>query len=519
MSHFENALKPIQQKYNLSQFSLSSENVAIIMESRPMPNAEFILRQFSRFLSNDWAVIIFVTKNVFNYYNNICKILNNNIQIKVLDYPLTSLVDYNNIMLNLSFWKSLQMYKKVLTFQFDTMLYLYGIEKYLIYDYIGGPWNPVENASKHVGNGGLSIRTIDAVIHCLEEKDNITIGRYMYYDRHFIEFKGNFPEDIFYAYAMVQLGYNIPSIEIASQFSVDYYMRHVTYSIGSHKLSEHMNIAYIHRLLNSIIPYQINNINTITTNNESNIYFLNKYLKKTFMNNNGIHMISGNLQNNTNINKIHYTYLLHNYFNTKYLEKYLFPTIHNCKGIFVFSKYIKNNLQTIIDNTYTHTNYIDYVDNIYLPSFISSVKHKIYDISNIEHINTQLNVKNTLSSKIIKSDDNNMINKYIDTLKNNKIIIEIMNNIISDVFVDCIYLNIPFFVNRCESVEEYIGKDYPLFYSDENELNNKIQNIELIKAAYNYLYNNDIKNKLSYDYFIQSILNSKITVNILTQKL
>jgi hypothetical protein len=36
--------------------------------------------------------------------------------------------------------------------------------------------------------------------------------------------------------------------------------------------------------------------------------------------------------------------------------------------------------------------------------------------------------------------------------------------------IDCISRNVPIIINRHESLIEFLGKDYPLFYDDESQL-------------------------------------------------
>ena len=228
----------IIKNYKLTQFNNESKNIAILLESRIFDNTEFILRQFSRFLPNDFAMWLYVTENVFNQYVEITNKLNNKIQVILLpnEFKLENIDDYNNIMLNISFWNLLKQFERVLIFQMDTMIYRNGIEQFYEYDYIGAPWDPKYKISNNVGNGGLSLRNIKAVLNCLDNRDKIII------ENNNQKIGNNISEDIFYSYAMIQLGYKIPNTEIASLFAIEYYM-HNEKSFGSHKLEKfHINL-------------------------------------------------------------------------------------------------------------------------------------------------------------------------------------------------------------------------------------------------------------------------------------
>ena len=245
------------ERYPLSQFNNNSKNVALMLESRMFENTEFILRQYSRYLPEDFAMWIYVTPNVYSSYVELANKLNNNINILELpnQYVLDSVNDYNNIMLNISFLTSLQQFERVLVFQMDTMIYRKGIELYYEYDYIGAPWNPSSNMDTSVGNGGLSLRNIQAMIYCLQNRKNVHVGIFN---------KNNIAEDVFYAYAMSQFGYKVADVETALSFSIESYGYNEN-SLGSHKL-----FVYNSELYDKLVLRSVYNNNSL----ESNVYII-----------------------------------------------------------------------------------------------------------------------------------------------------------------------------------------------------------------------------------------------------
>ena len=128
--------------------------------------------------TNEWGEVIYENLNQNNLTNR----------------------EYNDLLKTSEFWKKVRG-KKILIFQSDSILLRTGIDEFLHYDYIGAPWiKPKENV--YIGNGGLSLRTKETMI-------SITTS---YQDE-------NEPqEDIFF---ITYLKENLPSIEIASQFSVE----------------------------------------------------------------------------------------------------------------------------------------------------------------------------------------------------------------------------------------------------------------------------------------------------------
>lgn len=252
-------------KNKLIKFNKKSKNVALMIESRIFSNTEFIIRQFCKYLPDDFDMHIYVTSNVLDDYLLISKKLNNDITVKILPYELTSIKDYNDIMLDISFWKLLANFDRVLIFQNDTMIYNYNISDFYEYDYIGAPWDRSNNISNGVGNGGLSLRNIKAMIYCIENKDLVKIPFNSTYSRDKdIMYDGKYPEDVFYSYAMVQFGYNVADVDTASLFSVETYLYNDNV-LGSHKLTVYNNSLYQKLLLKSIfvpnmeyvIPFKI----------------------------------------------------------------------------------------------------------------------------------------------------------------------------------------------------------------------------------------------------------------------
>jgi hypothetical protein len=113
----------------------------------------------------------------------------------------------------------------------DTMIYRNGIEQFYKYDYIGAPWDPkFKLCETNVGNGGLSLRNIKAVIDCLKNREKI------------LEPSEKIQEDVFYSKMMFELGYKVPEIEVASLFAIEDYL-HNEKCFGSHKLDKfHINL-------------------------------------------------------------------------------------------------------------------------------------------------------------------------------------------------------------------------------------------------------------------------------------
>ena len=148
---------------------------------------------------------------------------------------------------------------------------------------------------------------------------------------------------------------------------------------------------------------------------------------------------------------------------------------------------------------------------IWLPGRTESYSRQILNEECIEY-----NIKLTdeeLNSVTIKQLNDI---EYDDLLINSYVILNQFTSSANNALLECIALNIPIFCNRLPAVEEYIGKDYPLFFENIEDLEKLIYNAEKIKKGYEYIVNmNEHKKKLELDTFIHDILNSNITRSIL----
>lgn len=97
------------------------------------------------------------------------------LHVKYFDNKFFSGIDgYNNLMLNVDFYKTFIEYKYMLICQLDTLVLSSDLSTWLKkdYDYTGAPWlsgeiNPIFDSA---GNGGLSLRKIKTFISIIEAK-------------------------------------------------------------------------------------------------------------------------------------------------------------------------------------------------------------------------------------------------------------------------------------------------------------------------------------------------------------
>lgn len=97
---------------------------------------------------------------------------------KVPSKWMRSIETYNFMMLNVDFYRMFLSYEYILIYQLDAFVFKDELEEFcnLGYDYIGAPWlfgaeyfEDEKNIRGHVGNGGFSLRNVEASIQILNK--------------------------------------------------------------------------------------------------------------------------------------------------------------------------------------------------------------------------------------------------------------------------------------------------------------------------------------------------------------
>lgn len=98
---------------------------------------------------------------------------------------------------------------------------------------------------------------------------------------------------------------------------------------------------------------------------------------------------------------------------------------------------------------------------------------------------------------------------YDSVLTNNLIFLPYYDCAASNALIECIVRHTPVLVNKVGGVAEYLGENYPLYYNDLEEANRKIEDMDLVKYAHEYLKELP-KEKFTMAFFLKSILKSEI---------
>jgi hypothetical protein len=184
----------------------------VIIEPRKHPLLESVLKNFMALLSQkNWGLIIFHGTENEEFVSNIISKWKTVYSIK-LNYDNLSTRMYNQLLCSNDFWNIFKTIgaEHVLIFQTDVLLLRPDIDDFIEYDYVGAPWNPetisfCRNNEFPGGNGGFSLRNVDAMIDCI----------------HQIPFQHIMNEDVYFSLICHHLHKKLPPMSISSQFSVE----------------------------------------------------------------------------------------------------------------------------------------------------------------------------------------------------------------------------------------------------------------------------------------------------------
>jgi len=198
---------------------------AVLIDFRPLPNLEFILRNTIMKLP-EWNHTVVCGNVNYDFITKICKNICINIRSKIniirLNIENIDQIQYNELMKSKHFWLNFKG-EKILLYQEDSVLFHNHIESFLDYDYIGAPWvyGIPKVKSLRGGNGGFSLRTKSKMIECIEKRDPKDNSKF---DSELVHhYKNVIPEDIYFSKTISDLNIGkLPSKDISNKFSQEY---------------------------------------------------------------------------------------------------------------------------------------------------------------------------------------------------------------------------------------------------------------------------------------------------------
>ncbi len=150
------------------------------------------------------------------------------IYMRVPSKWMQSVSTYNRMMLDINFYKKFLEYEYILIYQLDAFVFRDELRHFcnLGFDYIGAPWplgtryvKNIKECMWYVGNGGLSLRNVEASILMLKKNPSDSWKR---------------EEDVYWATCNSE-EFRVAPIEIARQFSIEQQVKKM-YSLNQEKL-------------------------------------------------------------------------------------------------------------------------------------------------------------------------------------------------------------------------------------------------------------------------------------------
>ena len=99
--------------------------------------------------------------------------------------------------------------------------------------------------------------------------------------------------------------------------------------------------------------------------------------------------------------------------------------------------------------------------------------------------------------------------KYDQLLAENIVFIHLYDSSANNTIIECIVRNTPILVNPLDPVREYLGDEYPFYFSTLAEAAQKAADYDLVQKAHRYLADHPIKEKLTGEYFLRSFMESE----------
>ncbi len=100
--------------------------------------------------------------------------------------------------------------------------------------------------------------------------------------------------------------------------------------------------------------------------------------------------------------------------------------------------------------------------------------------------------------------------EYDRLLSENIVFMELYDASANNTIIECIVRGTPILVNPIDPVIEYLGADYPFYFSSLEEAAEKIQDMDLVRRTSEFLFSHPMREKFTPAYFLRSFVESRI---------
>ena len=554
-------LKGYEIKDKPLTFQKNSNYGTVIIEDRCLPHLECLIRNTIIKTPNNWNHSIVCTQKNYGAISKLCKNIHEDIKVVPISIRVLSQNTYNNMLLSKWFWNKLDS-ENLLIYQQDSFLFREGIEEFYEYDYIGAPWLKEQTDNLYgVGNGGFSFRKKSKMLECLNKINpkNLQLSQdtLNYMKNCDLE---NPPEDVYFSKTMIdyEIG-NVADRKTALKFSEERVMS--KNSLGGHQYwlsnSEEMfRLFKPYKMIDwsyyegestahrggwrSIISYMICNkflrkdcgVPLIDIAEKYFVWDSRPSIEETWV---GISHMTPNTPSYLQIADV-----------DRLIENENFKkSLPYCKALIVLSEYMEQYLKIKLKNI-CDVNIVsikhpvgDDIKKFDIRKFYMNKNKKVIllgqqmrKISSIYLLNTKRekwwmyghpdvslmvrrrNEEFKMLRVFPKASEVKMVNiksnaKYDTIIGENIIFMDFIDASANNAVLECISANIPFFTKRLPAVEEYLGKDYPMYFHNFSDIESIIDDDEKLNKIYTKttLYLMDLnKTKISYNSFCANML-------------
>lgn len=216
-----------------------------------------------------------------------------------------------------------------------------------------------------------------------------------------------------------------------------------------------------------------------------------------------------------------------------------------CRGLFTLANYTKEFLETRISAPVTALIHPTEEPDLYFSyeSFINNPNKKlvvtgqwlrryetIYFIPTIKYEKCILDCDPRQKWNLIKNivggdlfDQVTLIKRisnagYDLLLERNIVFLDLYDAAACNSIIDCIIRNTPVLTRKNRANIEYLGEKYPFYFRDIDEATQKIHDMKLIRETTKYLERLPIKQKMTLNYFVQTMVQSVTYKSLIPRK-
>jgi len=216
-------------------------------------------------------------------------------------------------------------------------------------------------------------------------------------------------------------------------------------------------------------------------------------------------------------------------------DDYWAASAQNCCGLFVLSSYVKEYLQRAgcripiarvfypaepTQRLFSFERFLSRSPRRLLSGgeFLRNFQ-AYYDLQASEFTKQLLVHESFIWNSIVQNDSVTQLGRVTDDeydslLEDSVVFLNLFDAPANTTVVECIVRNTPLLINRLPGVIEYLGIDYPFYYSSLEEAEAKLQQLDLIEETSKYLSRSPIKAMLTADSFVAALQNSAIYRNL-----